>query len=173
MLARALACELEGEAVHALDAAAREGGHLDGDFSRQPVMYAAAGARVFTLGVLAHDHPVDVAPAIERRLDAGQHSRRPHVRVLVEPLADRQAQAPERQVIGHVRRAHRAEEDGIERLQALESPVRYVLAGLLEALRAPVEVLELEPETVRRALQHLDARRDYLVADAIAGNRGD
>src|SRR3954453_14087205 len=116
-------------------------------------MYAAAGARVFTLGILAHDHPIDVAPALERRLDARQHSRRPHVRVLVESLADRQAQAPERHVIGHVRRAHRAEQDGIERLQALESPVRYVLAGLLEALRAPVEVLELEPETVRRALQ--------------------
>src|SRR3954452_18421361 len=76
-------------------------------------------------------------------------------------------------MIGHVGRANGAEEDGIERLQALESPVRYVLAGLLEALGAPVEVLELEPETVRRALQHLDAGRDYFVADAIAGNRGD
>jgi len=171
--ARALARELEGEAMHALDAAAREGGDLHRHFVLQPGVHAAAGARVFALGVLAHDHPIDVAPAIERRLDARQHPRRPHIGVLIEALADRQAQAPERQVVGHVGRADRAKEDGIERLQALEAALGDVPAGLLEALGAPVEVLELEVEAGRRTLEHLDARRDHFVADTIAGNGRD
>ena len=42
--------------------------------------------------------------------DARQDPGRPHVGVLVEALADRQAQAPERDVVGHVRRADRAED---------------------------------------------------------------
>src|ERR1700712_1641805 len=43
--------------------------------------------------------------------------------ILVEALADRQPQAPQRNVIRHVGRAHRTEKDGIEFLQFLQ-PVR-------------------------------------------------
>ena len=52
--------------------------------------------------------------ADERAVDAGQHARRPHVRVLVEALANRQPEAPQRDVIGHVGRADRAEENRVE-----------------------------------------------------------
>ena len=64
VLARALPRQLEGEAMHALDAAASEGGDLHRHLVLEAGVHAAARARVFALGVLAHDHPVDVAPAI-------------------------------------------------------------------------------------------------------------
>src|SRR5437588_763507 len=173
MPARALARELEGEAVDALDATAREGRHLHCDLVAQAHMHAPARARVFAFGVLAHDDPVDLRAVLKRRRHAGEHARRPHVRVLVVALADLQAQAPERDMVGHVGRAHGAEEDRIKALQPLEAAVGNVLPGFEVALGAPVEVREFELEAIGRALQHLDARGDYLVADAIAGNRGD
>jgi hypothetical protein len=49
----------------------------------------------------------------QRRGDAGQHARRPHVGVLVERLADREPQAPQRDVVGNVGMARRAEQDGV------------------------------------------------------------
>jgi len=49
-------------------------------------------------------------------------------------------------VIGHLGRADRAEEDRVERLQLLEAAGGNVGAGFQIALRAPVEVLELEPD---------------------------
>ena len=60
VLARALARQLEREAVDALDAGAREHGSLGGDLLRQAPVHAAAGAGVLALGVLADDDPVDV-----------------------------------------------------------------------------------------------------------------
>ena len=55
--------------------------------------------------------PGDVA---QRAGDARQDAGRAHVGVLVERLADREAQAPERDVVGDVRRADRAEQDRVE-----------------------------------------------------------
>ena len=63
----------------------------------------------------------------------------PHVGVLVEALADRQPQAPQRDVIGHVGRAHRAEEDRVERLEPVEAALGDVVAVLEVVVAAPRE----------------------------------
>src|SRR6266704_5499997 len=76
-------------------------------------------------------------------------------------------------MVGHVGRADRAEEDGIERLQSLKPAFGDIAPSLLEPLRAPVEVLELQPKAVLQLLEDFDARRDHLVADPVAGNGGD
>src|SRR6202008_3972692 len=153
--------------------AAREGRDLYRDLVAEAGMHPAARARVLALGVLAHDDPVDRAAFVQRRGDARQDASRPHVRVLVEALTDRQTQAPERNVIRHVGRADRAEEDGVESLQLLQPALRDVAPGLLVAFRAPVEMLELQPKAVGGALEHLHARGNDFGADAIAGNGGD
>src|SRR3989344_3500412 len=51
-------------------------------------VHAAAHARVFALGVFAHDDPVQVLgrAALQGRIDARQDARGPHVGVLVEAL---------------------------------------------------------------------------------------
>ena len=95
---------LEREAHDPLDAVAREHGQLRGRLPGLPAVAPPALARVLALRVLAHDHPVQVArlAAPQRRLRAAEDLGRPHVRVLLEGLADGQAEAPERDVIGYV-----------------------------------------------------------------------
>ena len=65
------------------------------------------------------------AAALQRRVDAGQDARRPHVGVLVEALADRQAQAPQRDVVGDVRVAGRAEQDRVLVAQRVQPVGRH------------------------------------------------
>ena len=86
------------------------------------------------------------AAALQRAVDAGQDARRPHVGVLVEALADLQAQAPERDVVGDVRVAGRAEQDRVLVAQRVQAVVRHHHAVLAVVVAAPVEVLELEAE---------------------------
>ena len=72
----------------------------------------------------------------------GQDAGRAHVGVLVERLADREAQAPQRDVVGDVRRADRAEQDRVEACGAGRAPSSGIMhAVLLVVVRAPVEVL--------------------------------
>ena len=100
----------------------REDAGLLRHFVRRADVNAAAEARVFAFGVFADAHHVDVRGAAvgERRGQAGQQAHRPQVHVLVEALADRQDQIPDGDVIGHRRRADRAEIDRVERGQPLE-----------------------------------------------------
>ncbi len=78
---------------------------------------AAADAGIFALAVLAHDHPVEIG-GVERwrsgLVKPGQDPRRPHIGVLVEALADREPEPPERDIVGDVGVADRAEEDRVE-----------------------------------------------------------
>ena len=101
------------------------------DLDRQPAVRAPADAGVLALGVLADDDPVDVL-AVRRAGSSRPGSTRagPHVGVLVEALADRQAQAPERDVVGHLLAADRAEEDRVEALQLLEPALGDVVPVL-------------------------------------------
>ena len=102
-LARPRRRQLERVARDALDAVAREDAGLLGHFVRRADVQAAADAGVLALGVLAHADHVDVGGAAvgERRGDARQQPHRPQVHVLVEALAQRQDQLPDRDVIGH------------------------------------------------------------------------
>ena len=74
--------------------------------------YAGVGGR-------AHQgKPIEVARATsaQRRCHAGQNAGRADVGVLVKALADRQAQAPQADMVGDVFGAHRAEINRIHRL---------------------------------------------------------
>ena len=76
-----------------------------------PAVDAPAGAGVLALGVLAHDHDVDVLGLTprERALHARQQPRRAEVHVLVEHLAQGQDEPPHVTCVRAPRVAHRAE----------------------------------------------------------------
>jgi hypothetical protein len=141
-------------------------------------MDAPADAGILPFRVLAHDHPVEllVGHVAQRRGDAGQHARRPDVGVLVERLADGEPQAPQRDVVGHVGGAGRAEQDGVVLADQVEAVLRHERARLLVALRPPVEMIERnrEPAVAPGAgAEHLDPGCNHLGADAVARNGGD
>jgi hypothetical protein len=170
--------ELEREAQDPFDACARHDRHVHRGLDRQPLVHAAADAGVFAFGVLAHDDPVEVfaAAGAQRALKPRQDAGRPHVRVLVEALADLQPQAPQRDVVGNVRVAGRAEEDRVLVAQRIQAIGRHHRAVCAEVVAAPVEMLELEAKAgggVGQGLQHLLAGRHHFLADAVAGNGRD
>jgi hypothetical protein len=76
-------------------------------------------------------------------------------------------------VVGHLGRAHGAEEDGVEGFQLHQAAVGDVGAFFEITLRAPVEVLEFQPEAFFfcENLQHLDARGDHFDADSVTRDR--
>src|SRR5688572_28045639 len=76
-------------------------------------------------------------------------------------------------MVGHLRRADGAEEDGVELPQLGEAALGNVGARAEVALRAPVEGLELQAEAVREALEHLDAGGDDFGADPVDRDRRD
>jgi hypothetical protein len=105
--------------------------------------------------------------------DAGQNARGPHVRILIEALADLQAQAPQRHVIGNVRVTRRAEQDRVLVAERVESVGRHHHAMLAVVVAAPAEILELESESVAARgdrFEHTLAGGHDLLADAVAGN---
>ena len=83
--------------------------------SGRPRCDAAADAGIFAFRILAHDHPVelrtgDTAQGAER-FRAGRGSG---ARWRIDRTAGRSpAQAPERDVVGHIGRPGRAEKDGV------------------------------------------------------------
>ena len=90
----------------------------------------------------------------ERALHARQHARRAHVGVLVEALADRQAQAPQRDVVGHLRAADRAEEDRVERSSASPGRPRECsrrAPGSARELQSKCSTSSAKPPSLRRA----------------------
>ena len=103
---------------------------------------------------------------------------RMRVGVLVEALAALQAQSPQRDLVGNVRVASRAEQDRVLAAQRIQAVGEHHDTVGAVAVAAPAEVLKLEahvPTGVRcgEGLQHLLAGRVPLLADAIAGNGGD
>src|SRR5688572_8329275 len=174
MLSGSFPGELEGEAMDTLHARARKHRNLGRRLLRQPAMHAPAGAGVFALAVLADDDPVD--PGIfQGCVYSGKDPGGPDVGVLVEALADRQAQVPQRHMVRHVRRADRAEEDGIESLQLFEAAFRDIGAGLFIAGRAPVERSDLQGEFFlgSQFRQNLQTRGNDFHADPVARDRRD
>ena len=177
-LARPGPGQLEGEAHDPLDAGAGHDRDVGRGFDRMALVDPAADARVLAFGVLAHDDPVEVVrtAALQRAVDPGQDARRPDVGVLVEALADLQAQAPERDVVRDVRIAGGAEQDRVLVADRGQAVLRHHRAVPAEVVAAPVEVLEREAEAAARPgerLQHLLAGRNDFLADAVAGNGRD
>ena len=151
--------------------------HLDRLLELGALEGAPADRGVFALVVLAHDEVVDVARLAvgQRRFQALEQPHGAQVHVLLEAAADRDQQAPQRHVVGHAGPADGAQEDGIV-LGDLREPVgRHHGAGLGEALAGPVEMVPgvVDAEARAHRLQHADALRHHLVADAVARDDGD
>jgi hypothetical protein len=140
-------------------------------------MAISSDRAVLALGILAHDPEIDVA-----RLAVGEwaghaleQAHRAQVHVLVEFAADRDQQAPQRNVVRHAWPAHRAEEDALVLFQCLHAVVRHHLAGLGKAVAGPVEVgeFQLETEAAPGGFQHAHALRHDFLADSVTRNEGD
>ena len=147
-LARTLHRQFAGKAADALDAGAGEDRNVDARLQRQPGMHAAADAGIFALGVLTHDHPVDLFGKLrpQRPLHAGHKPCRADIGELVEALADGKAQLPERNMVRDLRVADGAEIDGMKAAQPLDAVFRHHAAGAAVAVRAPIEALGLQAE---------------------------
>ena len=141
------------------------------------LVHAPAHARIFAFRVFTHDDPVQVflRAALERAVDAGQDAGRAHIGVLVETLADFQAQAPQRDMVGDIRVAGRTEQDGVLAAQRIEAIGRHHHAVLAVVVATPAEVLERELKGGaaggQRGQYLLAGRYDFL-ADAVAWNGG-
>ena len=122
-LARPRMRQFESKAHDAGYAGAGEDRDFRRDLFRQAAMRAATLAGIFAFGILANDHPVKILGrnAAQRAFDSRQDAGRADIGILIEGLADGEAQAPERQVIRHVGRADRAEIDGVETLQLIDA----------------------------------------------------
>ena len=90
----------------AIDSRAREDRFLHDEFALGAREHPAADGRVFALGVLPDHEEVDVAGLAtgERARDAGHQPHGPEIDVLIELAAELDQRAPERDVIGHLRR---------------------------------------------------------------------
>ena len=85
--------------------------------------------------------------------------------------------APQRDVVGNFRRpADGAEEDRVVAADLLLPVVRHhalVLGVVVVGGEVEMIVAQLEAEFLRRRLEHAQALRHHLLADAVAGNDGD
>lgn len=72
------------------------------DFPGLRDVRSAALASVFAFRVLADDNPVEISGVVEWGCDAAEDARRADVGVLLERLADGEAEAPEGDMIGDV-----------------------------------------------------------------------
>src|SRR6266702_3125374 len=138
-------------------------------------MRASSQAGILTLGVLAHDHPVQVAllAAAQRRRYTGQDFRRPKICILVEALANRQTQPPERHVVRDAGRAHGAEVDRIKSPQPVQCVGRHHRAVFSVVVGAPRKLFYLQAKAARsllKCLQSLKPRRYDLRPDAVTGD---
>ena len=177
-LAGARPGEREGESEDALHAGASHDRDVGRDLYRETAMDAPADARIFAFRVFAYDHPVEfrTVHAPQRAGYPWQNTSRANVGVLVERLADRESEAPQADVIGHVRRADRAEIDRVMVLDLLATIRRHHEPGLAISVGAPIELIEVpfHPAlALGDRLQDFEASRNDLLPDAVAGNDRD
>jgi hypothetical protein len=95
-LARPRTGQLESKAHDTRHACAGVNGNFRSDFVGLTAMRAAALPGVFSLGIFAHDHPIEIfgRNCPQGTFNAGENPGRTHVGVLVEGLAKWRAAAP-------------------------------------------------------------------------------
>ena len=157
---------------------ARKHRDVRGDLLRQALVNAPADPGVFALGVLSDDDPIKLGPGYlpERARDAGEDAGGTHVGVLVERLADREPQAPQRDVVGNIGRADGTEIDRIEMAQPIGAVFRHHDAVLLVIIRSPVKMLNLELEAAvafGANFESLETGSDHLRPDTISADGRD
>ncbi|MNQ98476.1 hypothetical protein D3C85_1141690 [compost metagenome] len=166
--------QLEGKAMDSLDTGTGKHRNLGSHLFRQAPMHPATVAGVLAFGVFADHHPIDLVAVVQWAFYTRQHASRTHVGVLVEALADRQAQPPEGDVVRHIQRPHGAKENGIECLEFFQATFGNVVAVFQEVVRVPVKVLEVQGKGTQafgQCLEHFNTRVDHLHADTVTRNR--
>jgi hypothetical protein len=147
-------------------------GHLVGEASVEP----AADLGVLALDVLPHHHEVHVGGRLaDRARHALEYLDRPQVDVLAELAADRDQQAPQRNVVRHAGPADGTEQDRVVVADAVQ-PVRGHHRALRQVTRArPVELVVVERDAVAGAdpVEDGTGRWQHLGADAVAGDERD
>src|SRR5579883_738260 len=138
-------------------------------------MHSTAMSRILAFAVLAHHHPIEFARARvpQRALHSLKQPRRPHIRILIETLADAQPQTPQRHIIGNFAIADRAEIDRVEAAQHVEPVIRHHAPVLAKIIRAPRQRFAKQSEVAAARLQareYLESRRDHFLANAVARN---
>src|SRR5437867_2346920 len=142
------------------------------------LMDPAADTAVFAFGILADDDPVEVfgSATLQRTFNARQQPGWADIGVLVESLADLEAQAPQRDVIGNVRVAGGSEQDSVLAAQGVEAIVRHHHAVLAVVIAAPVEILEFKAERlvdIGEGFENLLAGGNDFLANTITRDGGD
>ena len=142
---------------------------------RRALVGAPADTRVLAFRVFANDHPIEFRPlhVPQRRRDSRQNTCRPHVGVLIERLADCEAQTPKRDVIGDLGMARRSEQDRVVAADQVAAVLRHHAAVLLIVLAAPVEGLDVKTEAadaLGEGMQNVDTCGDDLGSDAVSGD---
>ena len=164
---------------YAIDADARQHGFLHHHLALGAGEHAAADSGIFAFGILAHHPEIDVAGLAigERRRHARHQPHRAQIDVLVELAAEQNERAPQRNVIGHLRRpADRAEEDGVVAADLLLPVLRHhalVLGVIVVGGEIEVVLPQFETEFLGRCFEHAHALGNDFLADAVAGNDGD
>ena len=177
MLGRPRARELERVAQDPIHAAAGEDARLQDDLLLGALVAPAAQSRVLALRVLAHDDEIDVARQAVGKggSDARHHPDRADVGVLLKAAAKLDQEAPERDVVRHRGEAHGTQEDGVVVADLFDAVLRHhpPVLGVVVAAPGQLVPLELDAELAARRLQHPDAFRHHLFADAVTGDDGD
>ena len=170
--------QLEGIFQHAVGADAGEHALLGDELPVGALEHAAADRGVFALGVLAHDVEVDVGFGAvgQRRAHAGHQLAGAQVHVLVEAAADRDQQAPERDMVRHARPADRAEQDRSPTSPA--GPARRPASSRRSACRSRTTSRSgvsssSKPKRRAAASSTLQRLRHGLLADPVAGDDRD
>src|ERR1700686_2700886 len=109
---------------------------------------ATAVAGIFALTVLTHNHPIEITlfNPTQWAGDAAQNAGRTNVRILIEALADFEAQAPQSDMVRDIGHTHRTKVDGGEGSELLQSILGHHQSGLAIVVRSPGEILEAELE---------------------------
>lgn len=141
--------------------------------SGSPPVRAAALAGIFTVRIFTHDHPVEIlgGDARERAHDAWQNAGGADIGILVEGLADREAQAPQRHVVGNVWSSDGAEVDRVNVANLREAIGGHHQPVALEIVRAPVVAVDVKAERAVTSGEHIENFElggDHLLANAIA-----
>src|SRR5215469_6440515 len=147
-LARSLPSELEGVPQNTRHATASEDGDIGRDFLGKTAMRTAALAGIFTFRVFPDDDPVQVGgrAVTQGRPESWQEPRGTEIHVLIEALADGQAQTPGRDMVGNIRCADGTEVDGVKRGQAGKSVAGHHYPMAPVEVRAPGKFLESKAE---------------------------
>src|ERR1700756_1398971 len=110
------ACQFEGEAKYAIDAAPRKDRLLHRHFVLCSFIKAAANIGVLAFVIFANDGEIDLArlPIFQRRFDSCEKPHGTKIHVLAECTADWNKKPPKRYVVRNAGMTYGAEENGVE-----------------------------------------------------------